>query len=425
MKNGLILMSNHRRQKKRYLPLFILLAVLMFFSTGCEHKPSSQGISGNREYLSGTEPLYAMPDGIETRWVNAENPAGMRGHGGKTNNGRKGSPCLWNFKAGEKSVLAEVVKSSGIVRRIWVTVSDRSPEMLRGLKLEMFWDEAEKPAVSAPLGDFFCQGLGEMATFESALFSSPEGRSFNCYIPMPFRTGMRIEVTNESGKDLELFFYQVDYTIGDRLPDNVLYFHAYYRRENPTVLKKDYTILPKIEGNGRYIGCNIGVNADRKLYFKSWWGEGEVKIYLDGDEQYPTLCGTGTEDYIGTGWGQGRFDNLYQGCSLADTARFRYCFYRLHVPDPVYFRNNIRITIQQIGYMDENTRMLMGQAGMKVYKAGGDLVPYDLSHPVQGLFERQDDWSSCVWFYLDKPFNNLPDIDPAEKRLEASKQKIL
>jgi hypothetical protein len=150
-----------------------------------------------------------------------------------------------------------------------------------------------------------------------------------------------------------------------------------------------------------------------------------VKIYLDGDEQYPTLCGTGTEDYIGTGWGQGRFDNLYQGCSLADTARFRYCFYRLHVPDPVYFRNNIRITIQQIGYMDENTRMLMGQAGMKVYKAGGDLVPYDLSHPVQGLFERQDDWSSCVWFYLDKPFNNLPDIDPAEKRLEASKQKIL
>ena len=288
-------------------------------------------------------------------------------------------------------MLAEAYHTSGIIRRIWITISDRSPEMLRGLKLEMYWDGASQPAVSSPIGDFFCQGLGTMTTFQSALFASPEGRSFNCYIPMPFLTGMKITATNESGKDLDAFFYDVDYTLGDKLPGNLLYFHAYFHRENPTTLQKDYEILPKVEGRGRYLGCNIGVIADLAKYKKNWWGEGEVKAYLDGDESYPTLCGTGTEDYIGTGWGEGHFDNLYQGCTLADEEKFHYCFYRLHIPDPVYFQQDARVTIQQIGWGDK------------------------------GLFERQDDWSSCVWFYLDKPSDHLPPIDPPEKRIAGLK----
>lgn len=414
-------MSGYLQHTKKFM-YYLLITIIVISSIRCENKFTSSHTFHSSGYISGSEPLFEMTDGIETRWANAENLTNERGQGGKENFGRKGSPCFSDFKTGEKRILAEVVKTSGIVRHIWVTISESSPEMLRGIRLEMYWDGADKPAVSVPLGDFFSQGLGEMSTFESALFSSPEGRSFNCYIPMPFRTGMKIEVTNESGKDLEMFFYQVDYTIGDRLSDNVLYFHAYYNRENPTILRKDYTILPRIEGSGRYLGCNIGVNVNQKIYFKSWWGEGEVKIYLDDDNQYPTLCGTGTEDYIGTGWGQGRYYNLYQGCTFADTNRYRYCFYRLHVPDPVYFRNGIRVTIQQIGAMNAETRGQMYKADKPIYRAGEGLELYDLSRP-GGFNERHDDWSSCVWFYLNKPTNNLPAIDAVDKRQEAPRQE--
>ena len=132
--------------------------------------------------------LYTIPDGIETRWASFENPAGEKGKGAQTNGGRKGQAAL-PIKAGEQVTLAEVHGSSGTVRRIWATINDRSPAMLRGLKIEMFWDGATKAAVSAPFGDFFGLGLGQMAAFQSALFASPEGKTFTCYIPMPFRTG--------------------------------------------------------------------------------------------------------------------------------------------------------------------------------------------------------------------------------------------
>lgn len=200
--------------------------------------------------------------------------------------------------------------------------------MLRGLKIEMFWDGATRPAVSAPFGDFFGLGLGEMVAFQSALFPSPEGKSFNCYIPMPFRAATRIVVTNESGKDFALFFYEVDYTLGDKHDASVLYFHAHYRRENPTKLQQDFKILPKVQGKGRFLDANRGVQTNKKLYFEKWWGEGEAKVYLDGDREWPTLEGTGTEDYIGTGWGQNQYSNLYQGSLVADSAKMWYSFYR-------------------------------------------------------------------------------------------------
>lgn len=368
-----------------------------------------------------TESLFVVPDGVESRWASAENPEGGRGVGGQANAGRKGS-ANYPFPAGKTLTLAEHHGTSGIVRRMWVTISDRSPEMLRGIRLEMFWDNAAEPAVSVPLGDFFSQGLGRMATFQSALFSSPEGRSFNCCIPMPFRTGMKIQVTNESGKDLSMFFYDVNYTIGDKLGDDVMYFHSTWRRENPTTMQRDFEILPKVSGKGRYLGCNIGVIANTELYFKSWWGEGEVKVYLDGDDKYPTLCGTGTEDYIGTGWGQGQYDTLYQGCHVADAEKFHYCFYRLHVPDPVYFHQDCRVTIQQIGCWGPGVREEMHKAGRPIYKAGPGLVAVDLSPNSKeagpyGLFERHDDWSACAWFYLDKPVNTLPPLAPVAERV--------
>jgi hypothetical protein len=367
-----------------------------------------------------THNLFVMPQGIETRWASPENPTGARGQAAQANAGRKGAACF-PLKAGEQRVLAEVSGRSGTVRRIWVTINDRSPQMLRSLRLDFFWDGAARPAVSAPLGDFFGMSLGRMAQYHSALFTSPEGRSFTCYIPMPFRTGMKMTVTNEGNRDLEMFFYDVDYTLSDPHGADVLYFHAHYRRENPTTLQQDYQILPLVRGKGRFLGCNVGVIADKQFYFHSWWGEGELKVYLDGDTDWPTLSGTGTEDYIGTGWGMGHYADLYQGCHIADPEHMRYGFYRFHVPDPIYFQRDIRVDMQQIGCWGPDTKPLFHYAEKPIYHAGPGQQVIDFSQSggatPYGLFERQDDWSSCAYFYLDAPENGLPSLDVVDKRV--------
>ena len=224
--------------------------------------------------------LYHLPPQLDSRWATAENPSGERGKGAQENSGRKGRPAV-SLPAGKQQILAAVSGHSGTVRRIWLTVIQRDPKMLRSLRIDMYWDGAHTPAVSAPLGDFFGVGLGRTASFESALFSNPEGRSFNCYVPMPFRTGMKIVVTNESNTDLALLFYEVDYTLGDQHGPDMLYFHAYFRHENPTTLQRDYQILPHVVGKGRYLGANFGVIPDRAQFLDEWWGEGEVKVYRD------------------------------------------------------------------------------------------------------------------------------------------------
>jgi hypothetical protein len=358
--------------------------------------------------------LYELPDGVETRWSSPENPSAERGAGGRANGGRKGAPTI-AIKAGASAVLAEARDTSGTVRRLWMTIPDRSPRMLRGLRLDMYWDGAARPAVSAPLGDFFGVGLGRMAKFESALFSNPEGRSFNCVVPMPFRTGMRIVMTNESGTDLPELFYDINYTLGDRHPPNMLYFHAHFRRENPTRLREDYEILPRVEGRGRYLGTNVGVTTDRATYSHTWWGEGEIKIYLDGDRELPSLVGTGTEDYVGTAWGQGEYANLYQGSPVADEGRGQWSFYRYHVPDPVYFRRDIRVTMQQIGYLADHSRGALVREGRRLYRTAPGEEQMDITR--DGRFERTDDWSNCAYFYLERPENNLPALAPAAQRL--------
>ena len=364
-------------------------------------------------YFTDAQTLYEMPEGVETRWSSGENPTGEKGKGGQAKGGRKGSATL-PIKAGESLILAQA-SGSGMVRRIWMTFPDRSPQMLRSLKIEMYWDGAAKPAVSAPVGDFFGIGLGQKVPFESAFFSDPEGRSFNCVIPMPFRTGMRIVIRNESKTDVNELFYDVNYTVGDRHPANMLYLHAHYRRENPTVMQKDYEILPQITGKGRYLGTNVGVIVNRREYFNTWWGEGEIKMYLDGDRANPTIVGTGTEDYIGTAWGQGKFAHLYQGSPVADENAFRWCFYRYHVLDPVYFYKDLRVTMQQIGYLAGHTREPVEYNQRRLIEAGPGQKPKDLTK--DGKFERTDDWSSCVYFYLDKPTSELPPIDAVEKRI--------
>jgi hypothetical protein len=364
---------------------------------------------------AAAQSIYELPEGVETRWASSENQRGEKGRGAQANAGRKGSATV-PVKAGESRVLAEATGTSGTVRRIWMTFPDRSPRMLRSLRIDIYWDGAREPAVSAPVGDFFGLGLGQMVPFQSALFANPEGRSFNSFVQMPFRTGMKIVMTNESPHNLDELFYDVNYTLGDRHGPNALYFHAHFRRENPTRLQQDYELLPRVAGRGRYLGTNVGVIVNQREFHNTWWGEGEIKIYLDGDREFPTLAGTGTEDYVGTAWGQGQFAHLYQGSPVADERAMRWCFYRYHIPDPVYFRRDIRVTMQQIGYLADHSRGALVREGRKLYATGPGLVEKDIR--TDGKFERSDDWSSCTYFYLDRPENGLPPLAPVAQRIE-------
>lgn len=178
-----------------------------------------------------TSELYRKPQGAVTRWSSFENLNGAKGLGGQTNQGAKGNAAE-PLKAGESKTLLDVA-GSGMITRMWFTAIDRSPEMLRGLKLEMFWDGAATPAVSAPLADFFGAILAKPLPFESALFSNPEGRSFNCFVSMPFRKAAKVVITNESGKDLGFLFFNIDFVLGIEHGPDTLYFHAYWRREHP------------------------------------------------------------------------------------------------------------------------------------------------------------------------------------------------
>jgi hypothetical protein len=375
------------------------------------------GLLGFAAIPAVAEELFTLPDGVETRWASPENPTGERAAGAKSNGGRKGS-AFFVLKAGEARTLAEVKSGSGVVRRIWMTIRNRTPQFLRGMRIDMYWDGAKTPAVSAPLGDFFGIGLGRMAPFESHFFTSPEGRSFHSLVPMPFRNGMKIVLTNETGEDQPQVYYDVNYTVGDKLPADALYFHAHFRRENPTKLRQDFEILPRIAGKGRYLGTNISVIANQEKYLATWWGEGEVKIFLDGDREFPTLAGTGTEDYIGSAYSLGAYSNLTQGAPIVDETKKQYAFYRYHVEDPVYFRKDIRITVQQIGFLYGGDGKPQHPVKGPLYAAGAEEKLVDLEKPPRvTLFEREDDWASVAYFYLDRPESGLPGLTTFAERV--------
>jgi hypothetical protein len=375
-------------------------------------------------------PLYRYSSDLEPRWSTPEGRNGTKGSAGIENNGAKGHPCD-PIRAGATCVLLEA-KGPAIISRIWLTVDDRSPEMLRSLKLEVFWDNEAKPAVSAPLGDFFGVGLGRTARFHNALFADPEGRSFVCYVPMPFRKAARIQVTNESDKDLLRMFFDVGFQRLKKWDANNLYFHTYWSRNRSTTLAADFEVLPRVAGRGRFLGMNVGVNAN-PAYQGLWWGEGEVKIFLDGDAAHPTYAGTGTEDYVGTGWGEGEFFDDYAGCLVADEKRSQWAFYRFHVPDPIYFESGCRVTLQQVGGGHEAAVAALKKKGValipvsidndgtitKLYGSGTD--PQGGDAPQRGGWEnfyRSDDVSATAYFYLNSPSSGLPGLQPASERIK-------
>lgn len=381
-------------------------------------------------FQSQAQSLYEMPVNPQSRLSSFENPNGIKGSGGKTNKTAKGNAFEF-MEPGETKNLLDI-KGEGTIQRIWLTI-DHSNLKLRSLRLQFFWDGSAKPAVDVPLGDFFVYNLGKQVAFESALFSSGEGRSYNCYIPMPFKKAAKVVLINE-GKERVKLYYDIDFLF-HKLPTNALYFHAYWNRQWSGKLGDDYNLLPKIQGRGRFLGVSVGLNTDTS-YSRSWWGEGEVKMYIDGDSKYPTINGTGAEDYIGSAWGLGKFINQYQGCTIATDSTGQFNFYRWHIPDAVYFNNDIKVDIQQIGgWMKEEMKKLY-QRGVN-FKAvtidgpGGFVRLLDMDNPPKLTdtnfpdgwvnFYRIDDYSSVSYFYLDKPSNSLPALPSIDIRTKGIK----
>jgi D-arabinan exo alpha-(1,3)/(1,5)-arabinofuranosidase (non-reducing end) len=393
--------------------------------------------------------LYKAPNQtVQTRWVSPENPTGDKGKGGLINKGAKGN-AFYIVQPGETQIILDV-KGAGIIQRMWMSGTiARNAEQRRAVKLEMYWEGHKKPAVEVPISDFFGNGLGVMSAFDSELFSSPEGRSFNFTIPMPFRKAAKIQIVNESSSQV-LFWYDINYLKVDKIPDDAMYFHAYWSRTLKTELGKDFEILPKVEGTGRYLGTNVGVIGNEH-YKGTWFGEGEVKVYLDGDNNLPTLVGTGTEDYVGTGWGQGVYKGQRFGSLVFNDEWDIYSFYRYHTADAVYFHEDCKVTIQQIGNavvdkmreIRNNGGELIPVWGLKTYDQNMlnakkepmehvwllDMDPQpdlmDEDFPFEwGNFYRSDDVSATAYFYLNKPVNNLPKLAPVEIRLKDLQEKV-
>lgn len=285
------------------------------------------------------------------RTVSFENPTGAASAAGTVAGGRKGAPRR-SIASGERVVLADL-DGPGTVGHVWLTVPPMRPDNLRAITIEVFYDGHDEPSIAVPLPDFFGAPHGRPVPYHSALQSTQEGRGFNSWIPMPFRRHLRIELTNGATRPVDLY-YQVDLTLGPVADDRGV-LHASFRRENPTTLGRDFVIADGFTGPGRFLGCNVGIRVFHEPSWFSWYGEGEVKMYLDG-EQLPTWCGTGLEDYVGTAWGMGAHQTQFQGVPslvrppddrrpMPDLASF----YRWHLPDPVVFERDLRVTIQQIG----------------------------------------------------------------------------
>ncbi|HUU28021.1 MAG TPA: glycoside hydrolase family 172 protein [archaeon] len=342
--------------------------------------------------------------GARSRSISAENFTGEKGKGGMATTGTnekaardlgqgwKVSPSV-RIKGGETFTVAEI-QGPGAVQHIWVTPTGH----WRFSILRIYWDGETEPSVECPVGDFFACGWGKYAQVNSLPVTVNPGSAFNCYWAMPFRKSCRITMENTDTEEMTLY-YQVDYTL-TQVPEDAAYFHAQFRRRNPLPYKEVYTILDGVKGWGHYVGTYMcwGVNNT------GWWGEGEIKFYLDGDTKWPTICGTGTEDYFCGSYNfENRENRQYQEFStpysgLAQVIRpdgvydsqQRFGLYRWHIMDPVRFEKDLKVTIQALGW-----------------RRDGRYLPL------------QDDIASVAYWYQAEPhapFPKLPDKDYLEVR---------
>jgi hypothetical protein len=340
----------------------------------------------------------------ESRSISPENFTGEKGMAGRATEGSgakfaqelgigwKISPSV-TLAANETFELANI-EGSGAIQHIWLTPTGH----WRFSILRIYWDDEAQPSVECPLGDFFGMGWNTFSPLNSLAVCVNPGSAFNCYWQMPFKKRCRMTVTNLANEDMTIY-YQIDYTL-TTVPDEIGYFHAQFRRVNPLPYGEVYTILDAVKGRGQYIGTYMAWGTNNA----GWWGEGEIKFYLDGDGEFPTICGTGTEDYF---CGSYNFENKatkqYQEfCTpfvgLHQVIRpdglyvsqQRFGMYRWHLPDPIRFKHDLRVTIQALGWRKQ---------------------------PPQRYLPLQDDLASVAFWYQTlptAPFPALPNRDVLE-----------
>jgi hypothetical protein len=335
----------------------------------------------------------------KSRSISPENFTGEKGKGGMAIEGsasREAAELGRGWKVNPFVVIAPKqtftlaeITGSGAIQHIWMTPTGN----WRFSILRMYWDDEKLPSVETPVGDFFAMGWGKYAPLSSLAVCVNPGSAFNSYWPMPFRKKARITLENLDAQPMRLY-YQIDYT-ETQVPNDAAYFHAQFRRVNPLPYKQVYTIVDGIQGKGHYVGTYMawGVNSN------GWWGEGEIKFYMDGDREFPTINGTGTEDYF---CGSYNFENTakkqyeefttpYSGLIQVIKpdglyqSQQRFGLYRWHIVDPVRFESDLRITIQALGW-----------------RTGRTYLPL------------RDDIASVAFWYQTEPHNPFPKLPDPE-----------
>jgi hypothetical protein len=347
----------------------------------------------------------------KSRSISPENPTGEKGKGGMAEEGTgaihaRGLGRGWKISPSKRVAPGETlllgdIEGQGAIQQIWITPAHVN---WRDLILRIHWDDQSHPSVEAPLGDFFACGWGRYAHVSSLAVCVNPGRAFNCYWEMPFRSRARLTLENRNPDTEAVIYWQINYALTE-VPEDVAYFHASFRRTNPLPFKQDYVVLDGVRGRGHYVGTYVawGVNNS------GWWGEGEIKFFMDGDE-WPTICGTGTEDYFcgAYNFDAGTVDPTFPRTYIEFTTPYagmpqvirpdgtyqsqeRFGLYRWHIMDPIRFETDLKVTLQAIGWRTE--------------KENRRYLPL------------QDDIASVAYWYQTlpaTPFPQLPDRDYLE-----------
>lgn len=290
----------------------------------------------------------------------------------------------WIFLESRKETAILDMDGPGMIRHIWIAFP---PRLLRMLVLRMYWDHEEQPSVQVPVGDFFCSAPGYYGEFQSLAVCVNAKNAMNCYWQMPFRKHARVTLEYLGDDRTSHIYYTINLT-QQEIPEDAAYFHASFRRTNPLKYGEDFVIADGIRGRGSFAGCYMTWQQNNE----GWWGEGEVKMYLDGDKEFPTICGTGTEDYFCGAWsfGDRTYFSPYSGliCGGPSHVGDRHAMYRFHLADPLWFHSELKVTMQALGWRSE-----------------GRFLPL------------KDDLSAVAYWYQDEPHAKLPDL-PDRNELE-------
>jgi len=344
-----------------------------------------------------TDPLSSLSgipllSNAKSRSISAENPTGEKGGGAREipgpdnpaselGSGWKVRPCI-TLDKGSTATIANI-SGPGIIHHLWITVTEKA---YRDCILRFFWDSEKYPSIEVPLGDFFCNGHALRCNINSLPVAVNPSGGFNCYLPMPFRSHALITIENQRRENIEGFFYQVNYSLTE-IPDNAAYLHAQWRRSMTSRKSPEHIILDGVKGQGHYVGTYLAWTQ----LSDGWWGEGEVKFFIDGDKEHPTICGTGTEDYFGGAWCFGEtYSTAFLGYPFSQKEPGRvpkHGMYRWHIMDPIRFASDLRVTVQTLGWWPD--------------------------HKYQPL---TDDIASVAYWYQAEPHAPFPEMLPLRDR---------